>query len=107
MEAAERRVVLAELEQRLAEAGEPVFVLRLEHERLLERVASPSILLARQLGVPNPHMQLHRIRIERESFSKYRQRLIVLAFVVQLMRAFVVLLRTQERGGHRQQASSS
>ena len=56
METAERRIILAELEQRFAKAGEAIFVLRLEHQRLLERLARPSKLLSRQLGVPNPHV---------------------------------------------------
>ena len=102
-----RRVVLPELEQRFAETGEAVFVLGLEDQRLLERAAGPGKFLARELGVSDPYVQLYRIRIERESFAKYGQRFVILPFVVQLMRALVVLFRTQERGGHRQQASSS
>ena len=106
-EASHRRFVLAELEQSLTESGERVFVLRLEHGGLLEGLARPRVFFARELRVPNPNMQLHRIRVERESLSKYSQRIIILTVVVQLMRAFIVLFRTQERGGHRQQASSS
>jgi hypothetical protein len=52
-------------------------------------------------------MQLYRIRIESESFSKYPERFLVLTFIVKLMGALVILFRTQERGGHREQASSS
>ena len=95
------------LSKRLAKSGESVFVLGLEHERLLERAAGPSILFARELRVSYPYMQLYRIRIERESFAKHAQRVVVLTLVIELMRTFVVLFRTQERGGHRQQASSS
>jgi hypothetical protein len=82
-------------------------VLRLEHERLLERAAGPREFLTRELCIPNPHVQLYRIRIENESFSKYGERFVILALVVELMRALVILFRTQERGGHLQQASSS
>src|SRR5215831_5210411 len=106
-EAAHRRIVLPELQQGFAKAGQAVLVLRLEDQRLLERTAGPSILLARELRVTYPNMQLHRIRVERESFAKHAERIVVLPFVVELMRTFVVLFRTQERGGHRQQASSS
>jgi hypothetical protein len=52
-------------------------------------------------------MELYGIRVERESFSEHPKRLFVLPFVVQLMGALVVLFRTQERGGHREMASSS
>jgi len=52
-------------------------------------------------------MQLYRIGIERESLAENAERIVVLTFVVELMRTFVVLFGAQERGGHRQQASSS
>ena len=39
--------------------------------------------------------------------SKYPERFLVLTFIVKLMGALVILFRTQERGGHREQASSS
>src|SRR5436190_3709454 len=106
-EAAKRGVILPELEQCFAKPGKSVFVFRLEHERLLERAAGPREFLPRELCIPNPHVQLYRIRIENESLSKYGERIVILALVVELMRALVILFRTQERGGHLQQASGS
>src|SRR3712207_8104349 len=46
--AADGGVLLAELEQRLAKTGEGVLVVRVQHERLLEAAAGPSVLLTRQ-----------------------------------------------------------
>ena len=98
--AAQRRVLQPELEQRLAEPGEGVLVLRLEDERLLEAAPRPRELLAGEAGVPHADVQLHRVRIEREPFPKHVERFVVLAFVVQLVGALVVLFGAQERGGH-------
>src|SRR5689334_5564640 len=52
-------------------------------------------------------MQLHRVWVERQSLSENAKRFIILAFIVKLMGALVVLFRTKERSGHREQASSS
>jgi hypothetical protein len=41
-------------------------------------------------------MQLDRVGIEGKSLPEYIKRLVVLAFIVKLMRAFIVLLGTQE-----------
>ena len=40
-------------------------------------------------------------------YGKYLERLVILSIVVQLVGTLVILFRTQERGGHLQQASSS
>ena len=82
-------------------------MLRLQHERILKASPRPGKLLASQLGVTHSNVQLYGVRVERESLSEHTQRLFILAFVVKLMGALVVLFRTQERGGHREQASSS
>ena len=99
--ALERGGLLAEPQQRLAEAGQRVLVIGVEHQRLLEAAARPGVLLAREPCISHSHVQLHRIRIQREPFAQHVQRLVVLPLVVQLMRALVVLFRTQERAGHR------
>ena len=99
-EAAQRRLLEPELEQRLAESGQRVLVLRLEDQRLLEAAARPGELLAREPRVPHADVQLHRRRIEREPLTQHGQRLVVLAFVVELVGALVVLFGAQERGGH-------
>src|ERR1043166_9044947 len=100
MEAAQRGFLETELEQRLAEPGEPVLVLGLQHQRFLERATRPRVLFTREPRVPHPNVELYRTRVERESFAKYRERFVVLTFIVQLVGALVVLLRTQEGGGH-------
>jgi hypothetical protein len=91
---------LPEFEKRLAQTGERVLVLGVEHECLLEALTSPRVLLTCESRVTNPNVQLHRIRIEREPLAKYLERLVILPFVVELMRAFVVLFGTQEWGRH-------
>src|SRR6185437_1453457 len=99
-EAPERLLARAELEQRFAEAGDRVLVVRVENERLVEALPGPSELIASQLCVAYPYVQLDRVRIERQSFAQNIERFVVLPFVVQLMRALVVLFRTQKRGRH-------
>jgi len=90
-----------QLQARLNElAGERVLVIRVEHERFLETAACPGVLFARVMCVANSYVELHRVRIEAESFSKYVQSFVILSFVIQLMRSFVVLFRTQKRCWH-------
>src|SRR6266576_2155914 len=72
----------------------------IENERFLKAASSPGILFARMVCVANSNMELHRIRVEAESFSKYVQSFVILSFVVQLMRSLVVLFRTQKRCWH-------
>src|SRR6476469_3607794 len=99
-EAAQRRLLEPELEQRLPQSRQRVLVLRLEDQRLLEAAARPGELLAGESRVTYPDVQLYRCRIERDPFPQNGQRLVVLAFVVELGGALVVLFRAQERGGH-------
>ena len=100
IEAAERVFVLSEFQKGLAKAGERVLVIGIENQRFLEAASGPGVVLAGVVGVANPYMELHRVRIETESLFKYVQRLIILTFVVQLMCSLVVLFRTQKRCWH-------
>jgi hypothetical protein len=94
--AAQRGLLLPELQERLAESRERVLVLPIQDERLLEGAPRPRELVARQARVSDPDVQLHRVRVERESLTKYGQRLVVQPLVVELVRAFVVLFGTHE-----------
>src|SRR6185437_6119320 len=99
-EAAQRLLFLAELQQGLAKSGERVLVIGIEHQRFFEAAACPGVLFTGVMCVANSYVELHRIRIEAESFSKYVQSFVILSFVIQLMRSFVVLFRTQKRCWH-------
>ncbi len=102
-DAAERlhaRFLLPELHQCLAQAGEGVLVLRIEHQSFLEAPSRPRIFLTRETGVPHPNVELYRMRVERQPFAKHLERLLVLPLVIELMGALVVLFGTQERGRH-------
>jgi hypothetical protein len=72
----------------------------IEDERFLEAPSGPGVFLAGMVCVANSNMELHRIRVEAESLSKYVQSFVILSFVVQLMRSLVVLFRTQKRCWH-------
>src|SRR5688572_11737184 len=72
----------------------------IEDECLLEAAAGPREFFARVVRVTDANVQLYRIRVECEPLAKYVQRLVVLAFVVQLMRSLIILLGTQKRGSH-------
>jgi hypothetical protein len=98
--------VLAELHEHLAEPGDGVLVLGVEGERVVERAARPRELLAREARVPEAHVQLHRLRVEREPLAEHVERLVVLALVVEGVRALVVLFGAQERVVHAGESST-
>jgi hypothetical protein len=106
-EAAERGLLEAELEECLAEPGECILVLGLEHECFLEAAASPRIFLARQARVAHTYVQLDRGGVQREPLTQHGEGVVVVAFVVELVGALVILFGAQERGGHVTWASSS
>src|SRR5947207_1201832 len=101
VEAGDGAAPLAELEEHFAKPRQGVFMLGVEAHRFLERPARPEILLARQPGVPHADVQLDGVRIERQPFSQGLDGVVVLSVVVQLMRAFVVVVGAQERFRHR------
>src|SRR6185312_9447166 len=72
-EGLERLLALSELEQRLTQPGERVFMLGVEYERPLERAACPGILLTRQPRVARADVQLHGVGIEREPLPQHVQ----------------------------------
>src|SRR4029078_200370 len=72
----------------------------IENERFLEAASRPCVLFAGVVRVANSNVELHRIRVEAESFSKYVKSFVILSFVIQLMRSLVVLFRTQKRCWH-------
>src|SRR5207245_9033023 len=61
----------------------------------------PQILLPREPGVSHAHVQLDGVGVEPQAFSQGLDRFVVLGFVVELMRAFVVVVGAQERFRHR------
>ena len=99
-EALERLLPLAEFEERFAQSGESVLVVRIEDKRFLEAASRPGVVLAGVVCVANSNVELHRIRVETESLSKYVQSFVILPFIVQLMGSLVVLFRTQKRCWH-------
>src|SRR2546425_3767445 len=101
VEARDRTRAIAELEQHLAKPRQRVFVLGVEAHRFLKRAARPHILLSREPGVSHAHMQLDGVGVEPQAFSQGLDRFVVLGFVVELMRAFVVVVGAQERFRHR------
>src|SRR5688572_5258465 len=72
----------------------------IENKRFFEAASCPGVLLAGMVSVANANVELYRIRVEAESFSKYVQSFVILSFIVQLMRSLVVLFGTQRRCWH-------
>src|SRR6478672_11772751 len=72
----------------------------IENECFFEAAPRPGVFFAGVVRVANSNVELHRIRVEAESFSKYVQSFVILSFVIQLMCSFVVLFRTQKRCWH-------
>ena len=95
------RRLLAELEQRLAEAGERVFVVGVEDQRFFETLARPSKLVARQARIPDTNVELDGVGIERQPLAQHAEGVIVVPFVVELVSPLVVLLGAQKRRRHR------
>ena len=95
------RLMLAELQEGLAEPRERILMLGVEHQRSpFKALACPRVLLASEARVTHPHVQLHRVRVERESLAEHIERLIILSVVIQLMGALIVLFGTQKWGWH-------
>src|SRR5207302_7670225 len=101
VEARDRPLPLSELEQDFPEAREGVLVIGVERHRVLEFAPRPRKLLARQSGIAHPDMQLDGMRIEPQALAEGLDGLVVLSFVVELMRAFVVVVGAEERIRHR------
>src|ERR1700682_1422904 len=72
----------------------------IENERFFKAPPGPGVFLAGVVCVANSNLELHRVRVETESFSEYIQSFVILSFIVQLMCSFVVLFRTQKRCWH-------
>src|SRR5207253_3042707 len=99
--APDRTRAIAELEQHLAKPRQRVFVLGVEAHGFLKCAARPHILLSREPRVSHAHMYLDGVGVAPQAFSQGLDRLVVLGFVVELMRAFVVVVGAQERFRHR------
>src|SRR5688500_17768997 len=65
------------------------------------RTSGSSNALRGAADPPRAHVQLNGVGIEAEPLAEHRQSLVVVPLVVELVRALVVLLGTQERRGHR------
>jgi hypothetical protein len=84
----------------VGEEGFAVLVLGIEDEGLLEAAPGPGKLLAGETGITDPNVQLDRVRIERGPFVQDVERFVIVPFVVELVCAFVVLLRAHEGSCH-------
>jgi len=92
---------VAQLEQGLAQAGEPIFVIGVERQRLLEAPPGPGVLFPGQMGIGLPDMELDGVGVEEDTFVQDGQRFIVSAFVVELMSLFVEVVGAEECVRHR------
>src|SRR5437867_4222094 len=101
VEARDGAGAIPELEQHFPEPRERIFVLGVEAHRFFERAACPHVFLPREPGVSHAHMQLDGVGVEPQAFAEGFDRFVVLGFVVELMRAFVVVVGAQERFRHR------
>ncbi len=101
LEAGERAGAVPELEQHLAQSRERVLVIGVETARLFKRPPGPGKLLAREPGVAHPDMQLDGVGVQPQAFAQGIDGVVVLTFVVELMRTFVVFVGTEERVRHR------
>src|SRR5690606_38467776 len=75
-------------------------MLRIEHQRPLEYLTRPAVLLSSQSRIANTDVQIHGVRVERQPLLQRVQCRVVVALIVMTMGEFVVLLGAEERVGH-------
>ena len=101
LEGPHRPVAVAQLEQGLADAGEPVLVIRVQAQGILEAPPRPGVFLPGEVGVCLSDMEFDGVRVERDPFLQDGQGFIVAAFVVELMGLFVEVVGAEECIRHR------
>jgi hypothetical protein len=101
LEAAHRPLTVAQLEQGLSETGEPVLVIRVEPQGIVEAPPRPGVFLPGEMGVGLSDMEFDGVRVERDPFLQDGQSFIVAAFVVELMGLFVEFVGAQKCFRHR------
>ncbi len=99
-EAAERRVHLPELEERLAQPHPGVLVLLVGAQPFFERPARPRVLLAGDAHVAQPHVQERGVGVVAQPLAEDLESLVVVARLVQAVRPFVELFGAEERRSH-------
>jgi hypothetical protein len=82
---------LTQAEEHLAHADHGVLVAGLQAQRVVEGLPGPGELLPGEAGVPEPDVQLHRIRVEGEPFLQRLEGRVVVPVVVEIVCALVVL----------------
>ena len=87
---------VAQLEQGLAQAREPVLVIGVERQGLLEAPPGPGVLLPGQVRISLPDLQFDGVRVEGDAFLEDQQCFIVTAFVVEVMGLFVEVVGAEE-----------
>ena len=92
---------VAQLQQRLAQAGQAVLVVGVEREGVLEAPPRPGVLLPGQMGVGHPDVELDGMWVEGDAFLEDQQRFIVPAFVIELMGLFVEVVGAEKGVRHR------
>jgi hypothetical protein len=75
-------------------------VLGVDAERVVEAAPGPGELLAGQVGVRHPHVQLGGKGEGGQPLPQERDRLVVLSFVVELVSLLSVILGTEEGVRH-------
>ena len=93
---------VAQLEQGLSQAGEPVLVIRIERQRLIEAAARPGVLLPREVGVSGSDVEFDGVGVKENAFLENGQSFIVAAFIVEVMGLFVEVVGAEECVRHRQ-----
>ena len=97
VETTNRSLAMPQLEQRLAEAGERLFVVGLEIQRRLEAPTRPDEFVTRETGVPLPNVQVYCKGKPLEAISNDFESRVIVPFVVEIVRAFAVVVRTEEK----------
>jgi hypothetical protein len=94
-------LAVAQLEQRLSDAGEAVLVIGIDAERRLEAPPRPGEFLPGQMGISLTDVEFDGVRVERDPFFEDGQSFIVAAFVVELMGMFVEVVGAEKCIRHR------
>ena len=92
---------VAQLEQGFAQAGEPVLVIGIERQGVLEAAPRPGVLLPREVRVGHSDMEFDGVGVEGDAFLQDQQCFIVPAFVIELMGLFVEVVGAEKCFRHR------
>jgi hypothetical protein len=92
---------IAQLEEDFTEAGQAVFVIRLETERALVAPAGPGVVLPGEVGLCFTDVEFNSLRVVGKTQFQHGECFFVATFVVELVGFLVKVVGAQKTTRHR------